>query len=418
VNDKSVYLPYGKRFISLQISPNRLLGLAESTKPKAISLARLISQSLQNFPGNSIKGKVLLVITDSTRKSHLREVLPQLLIRIQSKEISIITATGLHQPLDKKELKTLLGESIVERFKVYSHTPKKEELVYRGKTHQGVPIFLNKKLAETDSIISIGVIEPHLYAGYSGGAKTIAIGLAGEETINFTHHPRFLDRKGTALGSIKNNPFQNALWKIIRGLPIKYSLQIVNDAEGNFLKIFSGSLKATFREGVRFARKIFEIKLKEKADAVICGIGYPKDVNLYQASRAFNYILNTANPVVKKEGYVLVCAELNDGWGKGLGEKRFAEIMKNLKGPADYITKVKKSGCLAGEHRAYMVAKALTQARLGFIGEKAKLYCQNTPFLSFENFYEALRIILKKNPNSKFYIAPHALASIINQKGV
>ena len=149
--------------------------------------------------------KILIVVPDITRKAHLKSVLPALLKQIDRRGmrdegrrmIKIIVGTGLHKPHTRTELKNLVGEKIFSKYTVITHTQKKSDLVYRGKTKSGVPIVLNRLLEWADCIVTVGLIEPHLYAGYSGGAKTIAIGLAGEETINATHHPRFLDKPGT-----------------------------------------------------------------------------------------------------------------------------------------------------------------------------------------------------------------------------
>lgn len=364
--------------------------------------------------------KTLIVVPDITRKAHLKMVLPRLLRRPDivggpGNDIRIIVGTGLHRPHTKEELKALVGEKIFSRHKVISHTQKKSELVYRGMTKDGIPILLNKNLFEADEIITVGLIEPHLYAGYSGGAKTIAIGLAGEETINATHHPRFLDKSGTAVGSIKNNLFQNCLWEIIKGLPIRYSVSIVNDRNGKLKRVFIGNLKGVFNNGVKFAKKIFEKKLNKTFDAVICKVSPPKDVNLYQASRAFNYVLNT-KPIVKKGGVVLVRASLKDGFGNGVAEKRFVKTLRAMKSPQRFIRKVKKDGCIAGEHRAYMVAKALTKAQLGFIGPQAAYYTKGLPFLSFSNIKSA-REFLKRNRSlrSKIYFNQYGLSSIVSR---
>lgn len=330
--------------------------------------------------------------------------------------IKIIVATGLHKPHTKSELKNLVGEKIFSKYEVITHTQKKSDLVFKGKTKDGIPIVLNKNLFDADHIAVIGLIEPHLYAGYSGGPKTIAIGLAGEETINATHHPRFLDKPGTALGELQNNPFQKCLWEIIKGLPVKDAVNIVNDRDGNLKKVFRGGLRRVFNEGVKFAGRMFEKKLLEEFDAVICAVGAPKDLNLYQASRAFNYILNTKWPIVKKGGMVLVMASLKEGFGAGIAEKRFAASLKRMRSPEALIKGVKRKGCVAGEHRAYMVAKAMTRARLGFIGPRAARYTAGLPFISFSTINAAVKFIKeKKGIHAKIHFVSNSLSMILSR---
>ncbi len=364
---------------------------------------------------------ILIVVPDMTRKAHLKVVLPRILKKLakaEKRRIKIIIATGLHKPHTKAELRNLVGKKIFSDYEVISHNQNKGNLINKGKTKEGIPITLNKNLECTDEIITVGLIEPHLYAGYSGGAKTIAIGLAGEETINATHHPRFLDRAGTLIGSIKDNPFQNCLWEIIKGLPVKYSVNVVNSRNGNLKRVFRGDLKRSFNKGVNLAKKIFEKKMDKEFDAVICEVNPPKDANLYQASRAFNYVLNTPSPIVKKEGIVLVCASLKDGFGGGIAEKRFARTLKTMRSPEEFISIVKAKGCIAGEHRAYMVAKALAKARLGFIGPGAAIYTKGLPFLSFPNVKAAVKFIRgAKGKTVKICVIKHALSVIPSKQG-
>jgi nickel-dependent lactate racemase len=265
--------------------------------------------------------KTIIAVPDFTRNAHLKEILPSILKH--HKDAEIIIATGLHRPPTKKEIKDNLG-SIVNRAKISTHNYK--DAFFLGKSKKGIPIYINKKLKDADSIITIGVVEPHLYAGYSGGTKVVSIGLGGEETINATHHPRFLDRPGTKLCSIKNNPFRNFINEVSSMLPIKHSLNIINDKNGKLLKVFRGRPLSSFKNAVSYCQRISEKKVGKLYDIVICDIPKEKTVNIYQASRAFNYVANTRKPAIKNKSLILVKADLKEGFGKGLAEKRFMKI--------------------------------------------------------------------------------------------
>ncbi|MFC1508054.1 lactate racemase domain-containing protein [Candidatus Omnitrophota bacterium] len=339
--------------------------------------------------------KTIIAVPDFTRKAHLSRVLPQLLKKISGEDIEIILATGLHHPPTRQEIKRNLG-NIPGEIKISVHNYKKGSVMYFGKTKQNVPVYLNKKLKTAASVITVGVVEPHLYAGYSGGTKVVAIGLAGEKTINFTHHPRFLDNTGTSICSIKNNPFRDFIKEAASFIPVKYSINIVNDEKGNLLKIFEGDPGSSYKKAVDYSKKIFEKKINQSFDIIICDIPHTKAVNIYQASRAFNYIANTRKNVLNENALVLVKAGLLEGFGKGLGEKRFKNKMLSMKNPKKTLSGIKKRGCLAGEHRAYMVLKAMTKARLGFISQKSSLYnTRGVPFLFFKNLKEANYFIKK-----------------------
>jgi nickel-dependent lactate racemase len=354
--------------------------------------------------------KTIIVVPDFTRKAHLKEILPSILKR--HKEAEIIIATGLHRPPTKKEIKDNLG-SIVNRAKISAHNYK--DVFFLGKSKNGIPIYINKKLKSADSIITIGVVEPHLYAGYSGGTKVVSIGLAGEETINATHHPRFLDHPATKICSIKDNPFRDFINEVSSLLPIKYSLNIINDKNGNLMKIFRGKPTISFNKAVSYCQRISEKKAEMLYDAVICDTPKEKAVNIYQASRAFNYVANTRKPAIKNKSLILVRVDLKEGFGKGLAEKRFMKIMFRMKHPEKFLSDIKKKGCLAGEHRAYMVAKAMLKAKLGFITKSASLYKNKSlPFLFLKDIEEAnrfIKIYFKKKP--KIYHLKNAFNTVL-----
>lgn len=359
--------------------------------------------------------KTIIAVPDFTREAHLKKILPSILGRLKrqgvaEKDIEILIGTGLHRPPAKKEILSNLGLA-VKKIKVSSHDYSQGHVAYFGKTRAGIPVFLNKKLKKAGSIITVGVVEPHLYAGYSGGTKVVAIGLAGEKTINYTHHPRFLDHPGTRLCSIKNNPFRDFIEEVSDSLPITYSINIINNKKGGLSRIFKGRPGPCFKKAVRYSEKVFEKKIDVRPDAIICDIPAGKAANIYQASRAFNYLVNARRSVIKKGSVILVKAGLEEGFGKGLGEKRFMEKMLEMKNPEKLIASIKKGGCLAGEHRAYMVAKALVKARLGFISNKAYLYKnKGLPFLFFKNVAEAKRFFENK---IKFYYLKNAFEIIL-----
>jgi nickel-dependent lactate racemase len=269
-----------------------------------------------------------------------------------------------------------------------------------------------------DGIVSIGVIEPHLYAGYSGCAKTIAMGIAGERTINVTHHPRFLDDEGVAVGSIESNPFQSTLWDIVRRLPFLFALNVVNDHDGNAVEVFAGEPRDVFERGVAFARRVYALEVGRRADVVVCGVGHPKDVNLYQASRAINYVVNSPRPILREGGFLVVVAEMRDGLGDGIGERRCFKALRSMRSPEGFIEEIKAHGCLGGEHRAYMIAKAMAKAKVIVVGERAPQIMRGLPMVAFKTIAEAMRYVEKAaGRESTVYVVPRALSTVVSVRG-
>lgn len=417
-----VDVAYGSGKLSFGIPRSMLAGILEKRIPKGRPARLLTVDALKRPLGgrsleDTVKGKrkVLVVVPDDTRSAHLKDILPILLGRIdnRSREINIIVATGLHKIHTSAQLKELLGARILKRYNVLNHELGAEALVGLGTTSRGVPISLDRNLFDHDLVLSIGTIEPHLYAGYSGGAKTVAIGLAGADTVDATHGVRFLGDRMTALASIDENPFQDTLWEIAGKTPLQFSVNVVNDSRGRAVKVLCGSPREVFDNGVSFARSIYEVYAGGQADIVVCGIGYPKDVNLYQASRAINYILNVDRPVLKRGGVLIIAAELKRGIGTSATEQKFCDTLRTMDSPEKYLERAARKGFLAGEHRTFMVAGPLSRYKIIFVTPGGKGFMEGLPLGHFCDIDKALSCAVSECAGrAKAYVIPHALATV------
>jgi nickel-dependent lactate racemase len=422
-NSVRVKIPFDKGAIGLELPRDRLLGILQKRPGPGKKIGRMFERSLAAPAAKSAlkdalgRGgkRVLIVVPDSTRSAHLKDILTVLLKRIEGRasSVEIIVATGLHKKHSRGQIENILGKAIAGAVRVSSHSQDISNLERHGVTSLGIPIVLNKKLRECDCVMTVGVIEPHLYAGYSGGAKTIAIGLAGEETINATHSIRFLDHPGTAIDSVESNPFQKTLWEILGDIRVPFTVNCVNDSRGEAVAVFSGSVKDVFARGVRFAKDAFRVSVNAQSDIVVAGVGYPKDVNLYQASRAINYVLDAERPVLKKGGVLIVAAGLRDGTGGGITEKRFYGALSCISSPREFVEKTRRDGCIAGEHRAYMVARPMQHYNIILVTGANRPLWKKLPFPCFDNIQEAIihaeKMVAKP---AGIYVIPRALSTI------
>lgn len=421
-----VSIAYGKGSLGFSLPKGQLAGVLQKRTPSrgsAISIMeKALSGPLSAGRLNDItegKKRVLIVAPDVTRKAHLREFLPLVIKSLNRavRNIDIIIATGLHKRHTAGQLRRLAGEFAANRCRVMSHGQTERELLDLGRTDSGIPVALNRKVKECDFLISIGLVEPHLYAGYSGGYKTVAIGLAGEETISATHSVKFLDDPLTRIGGIDRNPFQRALREIAGKASVGYAINIVNDPSGKPLAAFAGNISEVFKRSAGYAKDVFELTADKPSDIVICGIGYPKDGNLYQASRALNYVVHTSRPVLRKGGVLIVAAELADGVGDGISERRFFRELGRMVSPEHFIKGIKEGGCVAGEHRAYMVARVLKDYKVIFVSRREEPFMHGLPFRFCSGIRDALAYsyaFTGKNP--RIYVIPHSLASIANSR--
>jgi nickel-dependent lactate racemase len=324
-----------------------------------LSLKRFFEANSQRFSGQ----KVCVVIPDNTREFHAKRVLRPLVRSLTplAREFEFIIALGMHRKLSRKKLTDFLGEPFVRAHRIRQHSLEKIRSLGRV---NGVPATLNERIFSYDLLFTVGVVEPHLYAGFSGGIKSLFIGLAGEKTILHTHSVNYLSQKGVGLANVRTNPFQKYLWAASKqiALPI-YSLNIVNSPHKKIAGFSIGEARPAFLEAVKTARDVYACKAKKKYDLLLVGCDFPKDQNLYQASRLFNY-MGGKRPLIRKGGTIAVFAGL-DGGSKSMAEKNFETLLKREALPHHYPFR------RPGEHRTHQVIKAARGARLSIITPNA-----------------------------------------------
>lgn len=422
-----IKIPYGRKEVVISIPAKNLLGVlhpkrshAKKSESEIIKNAVLSPMGCRRFKDLvSPRDTVAIVVPDLTRRCPRNLILPILLDElnrggIKDKDITIFIAVGLHRPLTALEIERALGKDTVKRVKVKNHNATdKSNLMHLGYVAGGVPAVVNKELLYNDHVIAIGVIEPHLYAGFSGGPKTLSMGMAGEGTISYTHSPKFLDRPGVRLGVIKDNPFHRAIVDIACISKLKFIVNVINDDLGHTVFASAGEPQLAFYKGIEHAILYYRVKVEEPADIVICGIGWPKDANLYQASRALTYITNTQKPIVKKGGLVIISAQCEEGVGRGLGEKRFYKALVSERSPSDLVKKMQGRQCFGGEQRSYMVAKSLTYVDCAFVGTEIPETIKKMHMFHFKNLDDALDYAFAtRGKTAKAYVIPHALVTL------
>jgi nickel-dependent lactate racemase len=278
---------------------------------------------------------------------------------IRDEDITLLCGTGMHRPSTRAEKIGKLGAEIVSHFRVIDNEPQNPAaLVDLGITPGNVPVQVHRAAVEADLLIAT-VFEPHQYAGYSGGSKTLAVGAAGEALIAHTHGPAFVDDPGTRLGHIDGNPFQAAVTEAARRAGLRFILNVVLDGNRRILQITAGHPELAFQELVEFARSIYEVPIPFQYDIVIGGVGFPKDSNLYQASRAPSYLFFAPVPVVRPGGFLIIPARCEDGVGDGIGEQRFLAAMRDAPSIQFILEDARRNGYPPGQQRAFVMAKVL-----------------------------------------------------------
>jgi len=363
--------------------------------------------------------RVCIVFTDITRASPDHKLVPALLHELElagvrDEDITLLCGIGMHRPSTEEEKNTKLGAEIAARYKVIDNEPQNPEaLVDLGDTPGGVPVLLHRSVVETDLLVATGIVEPHQYAGYSGGRKTVAIGAAGEALIAHTHGPEFVDHPGTRLGQIEGNPFHEAVTEAARRANLRFILNVVLDDDKRILRVAAGEPELAFQDLVTFAKSVYEVPIHQQFDIAIGGVGFPKDTNLYQASRAPSYLFFAPTPVVRPGGYFIIPARCEEGAGEGVGEQRFFAAMRDAPDVQYILDDARKNGYPPGQQRAFVMAKVLEETNVVIVGSEHPDLVSACKMIPAATMEEALELAVSKmGPTCDVLVVPHAMLTL------
>jgi nickel-dependent lactate racemase len=380
--------------------------------PRAIreALARPVgSRPLRELaqPGD----RVCIVFTDSTRSSPDHLLVPALLDElaiagVRDQDITLLCGIGMHRPSTRDEKAVKLGAGVLARYKVIDNEPQNPAaLVDLGITPGGVPVQVHRSAVESDLLIATGIVEPHQYAGYSGGRKTLAVGAAGEALIRHTHGPR--------LGRIEGNPFHEAITEAARRAGLRFILNVVLDDEKHILRVTAGDPDLAFRDLVGFAKSVYEVAIPHQYDIAIGGVGSPKDCNLYQASRAPSYLYFAPAPVVRPGGFFIIPARCEEGVGSGVGEQRFLAAMRDAPDIQYILDDARRHGYPPGQQRAFVMAKVLEQSRVVIVGSECPDLVADCKMIPAATMEEALALASRElGRTCQVLIVPHAMLTL------
>lgn len=288
------------------------------------------------------KRTAAIAVCDITRPAPNSVTLPPLLERlhragIRKEDITIFIATGLHRPASTEEILTILGPRIANEYRVENHYAKQfDSHVLVGTTKSGTPVYVQKGFVEADLHITLGFIEQHLMAGFSGGRKLIAPGCAAQETIKVLHSPRFMRAPEATEGSIAANPLHAELLEIASMVRHDFMLDVTLTKSREISGVFCGDAVKAHAAGVDFVRSTLLETLPEPVDAVITsGAGYPLDLTFYQTIKG----ITAAQHVVKPNGRILVLGQCPEG----IGAPEFAEKLHAFTGHQKYLDSIRST---------------------------------------------------------------------------
>ncbi len=315
--------------------------------------------------------KILVIVNDATRPTPTRIVLDAIADELAKAQARFIVATGAHRAPTEEEYRQIFGAHYdAFRSRCTAHVARDESsLVDLGATRNGTPILLNRAVFEADRVVAIGSVEPHYFAGYTGGRKAFLPGVAGFRTIEANHKLALSDMARAC--ELAHNPVSQDMDDALNLIAVPvFSIMTVLDKDQNLAWCSAGDIRSSFDEAVGKADAIFTVPILRKADLVVSVARFPMDIDLYQSQKA----IDNGSLALKDGGTLIMVSSCRDG----VGDRAFLDLMGRAKGPEDALARIGE-GYRLGYHKA---------AKLALIAQRASIraVCELDPALLSKAF--------------------------------
>ena len=351
---------------------------------------------------------VAIVFSDLTRPMPNDRVLPVLLaelaqVGVPDERIVLINALGAHRPQTEAELAEMLGDTVVQRYRIVQHDAGDDaQLVEVARNQAGRPVRVNRTYAQATVRILTGFIEPHFFAGFSGGPKAVLPGIADMESILDNHGAGPLSHPQATWAETAGNPVWEEMLGVAQATEPTFLLNVTLNRQRQITGVFAGTLEAAHRAGTDFARETALRPVSQRFDVVITSnSGYPLDLNLYQAVKG----MSAAARIVRPGGDIIVAAECWDGIPD---HGKYAQLLREAESPQALLERIMAPGFRCQDQwEAQIQAQIQLQARVhvyagGLTGDELR-QAMVTPCLSIEATVDAIR---QENPDATIAVLP------------
>ena len=340
-----ITLPYGRGTVSADVPESRLVGVFRSSLPVAAADPVAEVERALDAPIGSPRleelakdAKTCVVIaSDHTRPVPSKVLMPSLLARLRrgnpSIDVTILIATGFHRLTTRDELVAKFGEDIVARERIVVHdSGDAASLVDAGTLPSGGKLLVNRLVMAADLVCSEGFIEPHFFAGFSGGRKSVLPGVVSRTTVLANHCAEFIASPFARTGNLEGNPIHRDMLFAAKTARLAFILNVVIDGEKRIVKAFAGDREQAHAAGCAFLKDIARVRVPVSDIVVTSNGGYPLDQNVYQAVKG----MTAAEAVCRDGGVIVMCASCADGAG---GES-FRRNLTEAKTPRELLDRI------------------------------------------------------------------------------
>ena len=396
-----VKFPYGRETLSLNIPDDRYAGTLVSRMHDYVAPKRpeeLVKDAMADpigTPRLSVmaegRKKVVLIASDHTRPVPSKCIVPQMLAEIREgnpdADITILISTGCHRETTKEELVNKFGPEIVANEKIVIHDcDDTANLVCLGRLPSGGELIINRLAAEADLLVAEGFIEPHFFAGFSGGRKSILPGIASRKTVIYNHNGQFIDSPRARTGIVDGNPIHNDMLYAARAARLAYVVNVVINADKQAIFAVAGDVDLAHRVGREFLASQCQVPVTPSDIVITTNGGYPLDQNIYQAVKG----MTAAEATVREGGVIIMLARSNDGHGGRVFYETFRDE-KNLQRMMKKFVETPPDETIIDQWESQIFARILMRAAVIYVSDAPDDMVTDMHMIPAHSLEEALR---------------------------
>ena len=425
-----VVFPYGRETRLYEIAQERYAGTLVSALAKynpEKSQEELVKAALESPVGSLRlselargKKKVVLIASDHTRPVPSKVIIPQMLqeIRMGNSEadITLLIATGCHRETRKEELLEKFGEEIVQNEKIVIHDcDDAANMADIAVLPSGGRLVLNKLAVEADLLVAEGFIEPHFFAGYSGGRKSVLPGVASRKTVVYNHNATFIDHPKARTGIVDGNPIHEDMVFAARKANLAFICNVIIDSEKEVVHAVAGDCNAAHEKGVEFLKRLCGVKAVPSDIVITTNGGSPLDQNIYQAVKG----MTAAEATVKAGGVTIMLAKSNEGHGGQVFYETFRN-QKDLKKMMEGFLATSPEETIIDQWQSQIFARVLMHSHVIYVSDAADELVDALHMIPAHSVEEAVVIadrILEEQgiQNGKILAIPDGVSVIVNR---
>ena len=405
-----ISFPYGKSFLEYDFNDKELAGVLTSSieeyKAEA-SPEALVENALKNPTASAPlcelakgKQKVVIIASDHTRPVPSKYIIPPMLREIRkgnpSADITILIATGCHRGTTKEELISKFGEEIVANENIYIHDCDETEMLVKiGTLPSGGECEINRLAAEADILVSEGFIEPHFFAGFSGGRKSVLPGVASRTTVLANHCSEFIAHKNSRTGILTDNPIHKDMLWAAKKAGLTFIVNVVLNSEKEPIFAVAGDVEQAHKKGTDFLLGLCGAKAVPADIAISTNGGYPLDQNVYQAVKG----MTAAEATVKEGGVIIMLAASDDGIG---GDHFYHQLAdeKDINKTMELFLSRNRNETLPDQWQSQILLRILKKARVIYLSNMPDTLVEEMhmiPAHSLEEAIEKAKAMLQKD---------------------